>query len=476
MKKVLEKWSRTLALILTIGMLTSLFGCGSGKKEASVANIVTDEGIKELPVLTLWVDSTPLLGTEEMQSLLLPIPGQDEEFHVQYEIVDYHMDGDRSIEEARISRIRTEIIAGKGPDLFLCDSISRCPDLDGKGKIVTYAKTFSFPQQAMDNRVFLPLDKYIENAQYMDWDQLNQKIMAAGRNELGQVILPLTYSFSVSLCLEEKLTKTYDLPMTYSDQIHSGDPFLISAAMPYPYWLPNTREELNALDDLNIMYSGVESLVLDPFGQPADFESEELSFTLEEFRETVLEAWELHQNREESYPRFEDGHFSRSMSIYDSVDQGLLQDYEKEYLILPRYNRDGGITATVGGYAAVNANTAYPEYAFQVLDYLLSEPAQTGSAAIGNMGGIPVLEGVGRDENHRGWGRGASRWFMTPHHYSQFQVLRDQINAVKFETPLDIEANVNLWQRFRDGGCTQEALESSIKTAYTTMKMMLAES
>ena len=47
--------------------------------------------------------------------------------------------------------------------------------------------------------------------------------------------------------------------------------------------------------------------------------------------------------------------------------------------MVPLYSIEGGATAAVVSYAAINANSKQPETAFEVLDFLLSRPMQQKS-------------------------------------------------------------------------------------------------
>ena len=71
--------------------------------------------------------------------------------------------------EIKISELRTEIMSGGGPDVFILEGM---PLLTEDIKNVLFLN----PQKMMDSEVFLPLDHLIEQAQYMNPDIWNQKI------------------------------------------------------------------------------------------------------------------------------------------------------------------------------------------------------------------------------------------------------------------------------------------------------------
>ena len=70
--------------------------------------------------------------------------------------------------EITLERIRTEIMAGEGPDVFIVGSSNAL---------------FQIPEKAMQEGVFLTLDEYIQNAELADWDSLTQPVLEAGRTD-----------------------------------------------------------------------------------------------------------------------------------------------------------------------------------------------------------------------------------------------------------------------------------------------------
>ncbi len=79
----------------------------------------------------------------------------------------------------------------------------------------------------MENRLFLPLDDYIEKAEYMEWDKFLPVIMDAGKNAEGQQIIPLSYTFSALYADREKYgLLDFDRSMTLSEMWQSDNPAL----------------------------------------------------------------------------------------------------------------------------------------------------------------------------------------------------------------------------------------------------------
>ena len=80
--------------------------------------------------------------------------------------------------ETALDRVRTEIMSGGGPDMFI---IACNGGIDYMAADVE--ALFRVPEKAMEAGLFLPLDDYIQNAQFMEWNKLNETVMAAGRTE-----------------------------------------------------------------------------------------------------------------------------------------------------------------------------------------------------------------------------------------------------------------------------------------------------
>ena len=82
--------------------------------------------------------------------------------------------------EGEVTRLRIDMMAGKGPDVLILRNF-----YDHTGVMPDIKNLFPVPQSAMKQNLFLPLDDYIANAKYMDWDKLLPAAMEAGRDEEG---------------------------------------------------------------------------------------------------------------------------------------------------------------------------------------------------------------------------------------------------------------------------------------------------
>ena len=103
-----------------------------------------------------------------------------------------------------LQRLRTEIMAGSGPDVFIMNGASGSLEFGYDDAL------FNFPEKNMEMGLFLPLDEYMENnTQFTDWSNQTGTIMAAGRNDEGQVIVPMTYTFPVLVYPKNEVSMDY---------------------------------------------------------------------------------------------------------------------------------------------------------------------------------------------------------------------------------------------------------------------------
>lgn len=443
MMKIRRMQSTAKALAAALLVPLALGAC---QKEAGqpTTKIITDRGEVELPLVTMMLDE-PMWDMNNLRNVLTRVEGSDQEFHVAYDILPM----DNPERDTRLTRLQTELMAGKGPDLFISNQYQGCLSTDINNEI--RKPMFAFPEQAMENRVFLPLDEYMENARLTDFDRLLPVVMEAGRGEEGQMILPLTYDFGVAKFDRE----VFDLPVerfsTRQDMLDSG--FL-------------------GLEYFDGMFRGGPSGPLDYFGQPADYESETLCFTEEELAEQAI-LWG------QTWKRFQAGEFEEVIRKGESNDfryGGFAvvgnEGYDATDWIVPARNRDGGITAYVQTFAAINRNSPYPEYAFRVLDQLACEATQRDRLIYGGGGGMVTNMDIGSPEDK------PISWFpMKPEIYEQYLTLRDEITQARLINALDQTVWEDILRERLTGGLeTEEGARQAAHKAYTTMQMLLAES
>lgn len=336
-----------------------------------------------------------------------------------------------------LTRIRTEIMAGKGPDVFIC----QCPNSSSQG-------VFKYPKQAMNNHVFLCLDNYISQAKHMDLESLLPILVNVGKTDEGQQLLPVTYEFRMILSERENGPLKFDCPMTWSEMIDSDIP-IIQSAVNYGF-------------------------INDVFGELGDYSSDTPTFSESDFFNICYAKKEFIAKIESNYPQeglpvyMSDGWLTCADESSSIVCVNFMNK-DNLFYFLPAYNTTGGITANICTFAAVNRNTEYPNESFAIIDYLLSKEAQKNDNIYLHMLGLPTDIEIGSKDEP------LHNRYMNESNFQEFTAVRDQINEVKFYTPLDtvFSDTLAIWYKSAN---TDENLKKVVHDQYMKMQMMLAES
>ena len=368
--------------------------------------------------------------------------------------------------ESALDRLRAEIMAGEGPDVFIVNCVG---SLTGDYKVPgsdASAPLFPFPQKAMEAGVFLPLDAYMENTQFTEWDKLTQSVLDAGRNEEGLQLVPLVYTFPMLCYRQSEGTYTPSATRTWNEMLTDAE----------------LSDEARILGDcytefgFNLSPSPYAEYI---FGKYADFKEEELLFTEEELQQHLEEILELQARTEngetsdhitdylDTYAGmcFLDGNTSMDTNIYPN----------DELTMVPLYSDDGGVTATIMSFAAINRNTRFPEEAFTVIDILLSEHTQQWSRLYSTLlyrytFGVPMHEEIMQEEHPFG----QRNWYMNDANYEEFCKVRDQITSANFQDDLSL-VFWNLIYDYKQAERKGISIEDFVSEKYREMERLVKE-
>ena len=204
----MKKWT---ALFLVTILLFSLFGCSAKEEEvdpwaefkktpadAEDGFVGIGKDIKEMKdPLVICMDiefaNEPVhAASTVLNDFLLSLEQTGGLSNV---VIDY-LPKSGPERESKLDRLRVEIMAGSGPDVFIMNCSTW--GIDSEYTPVE-EPLILYPEMSMESGLFLPLDEYIENnTRFTDWDKLTQPVLAAGRHERdGQVIVPLAYTLPV---------------------------------------------------------------------------------------------------------------------------------------------------------------------------------------------------------------------------------------------------------------------------------------
>ena len=373
--------------------------------------------------------------------------------------------------ETAIDRIRTEIMSGKGPDVFIVPC--------GDGYLTSEPSLFPVPEKTLEAGIFLPLDEYIENAQFMDWDKQTAVVMEAGRNEYGQQIIPLTYTLPLTFyrAFETEGIKP-GTDTTWQDMLADESGVLKTAA---------TWDHVNFDAGETYFVSSEDNYLEYILGDFADYKTDTLLFTEEELLQRTTEVLEL----EKAYDAGEFDHvpahyqtviytgfdYVPGGSVYVHNREGAKSyrgiGYDQAQTMIPIYSDDGGVTASVTSFAAINANTKRPKDAFYILDVLMDLGHQQYFDLYeywlaGHSSGIPVHEDL-LSENYP-----TGNCFMTDANYNEFVRVREQITHVRFRGGLAAEFD-DMYAECKLADAAGEDIAPIVSRYYDTLKMMMAE-
>ena len=253
--------------------------------------------------------------------------------------------------QIRLTRLRTEIMSGMGPDLYVLSSTDAAP---------YYRQERLFPntKKAMEDGYFLRLDDYMESARFMEFEDMNPTVMDAGCTPEGRFVLPLRYTFGAARALEP----VTDTGASWFDAVNGTDEVLADSYALAASWL-----------------------FYEIFPETVDTESKTLTFSEEELYDSVAMALKWFGSDPEHFPKDDtieclyldgtDGFVEGGNFVEGDSWDPRLKDVAT---YIPLRNTEGGVSATVTGYIAINRNTAYPEEAFYVADVMMSKKFQSG--------------------------------------------------------------------------------------------------
>lgn len=421
--------------LVAILLFTSCVGCQRKQKNEQLNEQKKQQQNQQDEYVTICVDSL----YEPMARRLVEIWEQLNDGTKPKLVI---IPSDTAVAEIRIKELRTEIMSGGGPDVFILECA--IPNTDEPMPVL-----FSNPQKAMYSDVFLPLDEYMDTAQYMNTDVWNQTILESGRTDEGQLLLPLYYAYYV------EAFRTADIESAEN--------------------IPSSWEELITCEDKAIMGAVAHSLFVefpDIFGEFADYQNEMLLFSEKDLLARMQEAIFYNEKGRNGY---NEPVAVASDRLGESFFSDLAKDSEGEHTLFAFPNMQGGITANVIMYAAINRNTEQPEVAFSLLDILFSDELMCKEGfKVGDfiwgleglysaMGGILVSDDAFLKECER----------VNKEDVDTLQRLNSRINVVRYYSDLDREL-YDMYQKCRN---TKEESERKqiVSQTYDAMRMKLSE-
>jgi len=363
------------------------------------------------------------------------------------------------------TRIRTEMMSGGGPDVFIMKTVA-VPSVTG----VDIEALFRFPEKNMETGLFLPLDEYMANeTQFTDWDAQTKAILNAGRIEEGQMIIPTTYTFPVLVYPENENIIPYTTELTMQEILNNPTTSQLGTLL----YSGVTKVDERATDILWI--SPREPSFL--FGKYADYEKEKLLLTELELQEMLSVSMRCFAATKETQEQYMQYQFIKDHVSYSLISEIYNAYFNNDMSLVPMYSINGGVTASVRSFAAVNRNTNFPKESFAVIDYIMQEESQRESVLYSRffVDSIPLQNDLGSSEKPLESTSKTLRYLEDPL-FEDLLLIKDQITAVNFESELDavlneLVASCSQDESFSDAGVA----ESYAAYAYEKMERMIGE-
>ncbi len=386
MEVLTEKIVRKIALFLFLAIVLGLTGCGKPEEEPWVLWVVTEKSAEG--------DMNEQVG-QVIEAFEADHPG----LHVQLDILPQ----DAMERELTLKRLRTRIMAGKGPDVFLLPSCSARTfsrlawDFSEKRTLNNAVEPlFLDPVQSMRNGVFLDISGYYDRDAALGKEALQQTVMDAGILDGRRYILPLRYDFPALYVDVEKVRALGIDPSALDGSamdlmdtaLTLGDPLFASGAEPgfcrtgsgfallppvLNYDAGRVTLEESALADFLEKYQALEVLAA---GEHSTRRDPSIAGYLGGVK--IIGDYVPGQDFEvEAASAFgRDVPITVGMMSSAPCAAAIGQVEKREVRMLPLRASDGSLAATVTYYGAVGAGCGHPEEAYDFLRRFLLEEYQ----------------------------------------------------------------------------------------------------
>ena len=381
--------TRILSLILTLTLLLSAFaGCGTESEPGSKAGTGVTTAQAETPTSPapsgtsdgtsdaaetdeeeIVLDYSGFVMPEETGTLVVYTDNGDKKavtaavrlFEKTYPGVKVELQEYRDSEFA--DKIRTEIPAGKGPDVLLTSS-DVLPDI----------------YKTMSTGLFEDLSPYVENDNAFDLSEYNEGVMKGGILHGCRYIMPVTYQFPAVLTSREILEENGIDP----DSLSTYQGF-IDACAAYHEKNPGNKLFQDGQDQYFVKqfyeYTGMRMI---------DYETNTVSFDEERFRQ-AMDVCKLYyvKNPAKAFGEMAVDPLTRGECLFGTTGSSnfmlflysyifLALEYEQEPLMVLVPDEHDGSTATILEFAAIPKSSPNKLNAWRFLKILLSDEIQYG--------------------------------------------------------------------------------------------------
>ena len=361
-----------ICLLLCVLVLLSCFACEKGPKQEPEE--VVETGPATLNVVTEAVggaSGTSRDFTEALYGAVGNFRMNHEDVKVELEILPT----DKEERQIRLQKLRTDLMAGKGPDVFLLPSGM----VRGGGGL--HDPLFANVERAMRNLYFADLSEYYDADEDLKKEELQQDVMDAGVLDGARYVLPLGFNMPVICYVPDKLEQANlteeDIRAPLGDFLGAA----LESGNEYTKWLASVFPDT--------------TLCL--FQPLFDFETDRLLLDREAVYAVSRQKWQLRQEgveygwperhtlNLEGYMESKSWKFFLQASnvvffleeLSDAAEMlGMGKNEDIDVRVAPMRTAGGEVAAEVTYYGAVNANSAHPAEAYEFLRTFLSAGVQ----------------------------------------------------------------------------------------------------
>lgn len=358
---------RVILALLSVLLLALLFfpGCGTEDEPDYTAENVVDHETEGAITLRL-IYGTDYIGEGRLGRQINTLIRRFERKYENVEIVTEAIPEDVSTRDIFFKRIRAEILAGDGPDLYLMPTYG-----------VPSTMLFSDVNQVMRNDVFLDISEYYDADTELGKEGLNTVVMDAGVVNGARYTLPLRFDYLVAYVDPARLEEVGLSTAIFDGGIQSVlDAFsqlrqpLLSACANFhehkysmsffPEYIDYENEEILVSRDSLIDF-------LDSYAAYREERGERLSAS--------YNNWFSSYYQQETW--IARGEPMRLGGVQDAIMEALCaKAYGVDIEMFPITGSDGSLTALVNYYGAVGASCEHPALAYEFLRDFISEDSQ----------------------------------------------------------------------------------------------------
>ncbi len=380
----MKRYRKLIAACLAPLLL--LTACGeSAPRENDLPDIPVTELPQEAPsepatlrVLSNTVD--PSQSGPGMDFELRRLAARYQEEHENVTIEVEFLSTDSELRKNQVDRLRTEILAGKGPDIFLMSST--CQTYDGSYYRKEFEDLFPDVALAMRNGVFCDIRTLYDADEALGKEALDAAVMDAGVVRGARYVLPLRYNFPMVLADREALDdsgmnqKNMRRSVTglYQELLEKGGPVWARGALPsiitdtekmsvFSQLIDYDRAEVT-LDAEEVETYLEQCAQLEPLRSPSWFGVQDIS------GQVLADKLFLDASNPDGMP----------LCVLDLFDTpqvaGAAKFLGKELTMFPLRATDGSLSAYVTFWGAVSAGCQRPRAAYDFLRLFLLEDSQ----------------------------------------------------------------------------------------------------